>query len=268
MTDDTHGEHELSVAIITLNEERHLPALLRAVGPVAGEIVVVDSGSTDGTVEIAREAGARVIQTDWPGFGPQKQRALEACRGRWVFSVDADEVPDEELLRALARLSRGEGDADVVAYEVDRLNAYLGEYVRHAWSPDWCLRVLRRDAGRWSGDAVHERLLIDGKVGRLPGRLLHDSYDDLTDHYRRMISYARLGARGLAAKGKRFRAHYLVTRPLAAFVRRYLLKRGFLDGVRGLLVAGATAIGVFFKYAFLFELAGARRGRSKRRRGD
>jgi glycosyltransferase involved in cell wall biosynthesis len=260
MTDENTGEHELSVAIITLNEVHRLPELLSAVEPVAGEVVVVDSGSTDGTVELAREAGARVIETDWPGFGPQKQRALEACRGRWVFSVDADEAPDAELVQALGRLAAGEGDPGVVAYEVNRLNAYLGEYVRHAWSPDWCLRVLRRDAGRWSEDAVHERLLIDGKVGRLPGRLLHDSYEDLADHYQRMISYARLGARQLAAKGRRFRAHHLLTRPVAAFARRYVLKGGFLDGVRGVLVAGASAASTFFKYAFLFELQRSRRG--------
>ena len=242
----------LSLAVITRDEERNLPRLLERARQFVDELVIVDSGSTDRTVSIAREFGARVIEADWPGFGRQKQRALEACSGDWILSLDADEFPDEELVSALARVTRGEGGR-YGAYMIDRLTEYQGAFVRHAWSPDWVVRLVRRGAGRWDEKPVHEKMIVQGPIGRLPGHLLHYSYENLTDHYQRLVGYARSGAEHLDRKGYRFCATQLVARPLGAFLRRYLLKRGFRDGVRGLLVAGAAAMGVFMKYAFLFE---------------
>ncbi|RMG46445.1 MAG: glycosyltransferase [Acidobacteria bacterium] len=253
----------LSAAIITRNEAHNLPRLLEALRGVADEVVVVDSGSDDGTPEIARRFGARVIETDWPGFGLQKQRALAACRGEWVLSIDADEVPDEALAAALSRLPPPDSTT-YRGFAVDRLTWYLGDFLRHVWSPDWITRVVRRGAGRFTDSRVHERLVVDGPVGRLPGRLLHYSFRDLSDHIERTVRYARLGAQELERRGRRSRAVDLALRPAASFVQRYLLKRGFLDGYRGLIAAGVTAAGTFFKYAFLFERSLARNGGEKR----
>ncbi|MDQ7086360.1 MAG: glycosyltransferase family 2 protein [Acidobacteriota bacterium] len=158
----------LSLAVITFNEEKHLPRLLEAARN-ADEVVVVDSGSTDATVAIARSHGARVIESDWPGFGRQKQRALEEARGEWVLSLDVDELPDAQLTESLAAVARGEGD-EFDGYAMDRLTAYQGEYIRHAWSPDWVLRLVRRGRGRWTDRPVHEALVVDGSVGRLKER--------------------------------------------------------------------------------------------------
>ena len=256
------AEPRLSLAIITLNEEKLLPRLLKAARSFADEIVVVDSGSTDQTVAIARAHGARVIEHPWEGFGRQKQRALEAARGAWVLCLDADEVPDARLAESLARVA-GSEEGDFAGYAMDRLTAYQGAYVRHAWSPDWVLRLVRRGRGRWTDRPVHETLVVEGPVGRLEGKLLHDSYEDLSDHYHRLVKYSRLSAEGAYARGRRFHPTQLLIRPPAAFLRRYLLKKGFLDGVRGLLVAGATAIGAFMKYAFLYEVEREQRARQK-----
>ncbi|UCF66701.1 MAG: glycosyltransferase family 2 protein [Acidobacteriota bacterium] len=250
---ESESRPRLSVAVITHNEAGRLPALIDSVRALAGEIVIVDSGSTDGTTEIARQSGARVVVTDWPGFARQKQRALELCRGDWIFSLDADERPDEQLRRALAALPDPH-ESPYGGFAVDRLTSYHGRYMRHVWSPDWIVRVVRRGAGRFNDALVHERLEVDGPVGRLPGKLLHDSFRDLDDHLRRTIHYARLSAEQMHRRGRRFRAYQLIVRPLAAFGQRYVLKRGFLDGLAGLVVSGVIAAGTFFKYAFLAEL--------------
>ena len=243
----------LSAAVITRDEERVLPGLLRSLAGIADEIVVVDSGSTDRTVMIAREGGARVVETDWPGFAAQKQRAIDLCTGDWILSLDADEEPDARLREALARLPLPD-EARYAAFEVDRLTEYQGRFVRHAWSPDWIVRVVRKGGGRFTSSLVHERILVDGPVGRLPGHLLHYPYRDLADQASRLARYAQLAAAERERLGKRFRAYQLVTHPAAAFVQRYVMKRGFLDGVRGLLVAGSSASYAFWKYAHLYEM--------------
>jgi len=259
---DAVARPRLSAAIITRDEARNVPRLLEALRGVAGEVVIVDSGSTDGTPELARSLGARVIEADWPGFGRQKQRALEACHGDWILSIDADERPDAELAAALAALPRPE-ETRFCGYEIDRLTRYQGVYLRHVWSPDRIPRVVRRGAGRFTEARVHERLLIDGPVGRLPGHLLHDPYRDLGDHVERMIRYVRLGAEELHERGRRARPRDLLARPLAAFIQRWLLKRGFLDGWRGLLASGMIACGTLLKYGFLYELQQRERTESR-----
>ncbi len=243
---------KLSVAMICRNEAARLPRTLAAVSSIADEVVIFDSGSSDGSQEIARASGAVVHETDWPGYGLQKQRALEACTGDWILCLDADEVPDAELCRALADLpavaqSRWDG------FRVDRLTEYQGDFVRHTWSPEWLLRVCKRGKGRFTEALVHETLGVDGRVAKLPGKLLHYPVDDLAQHYVKQIGYARLSAAELHRRGRSFRAMDLALRPLFAFFQRYVLKLGFLDGVRGLLAAGATAKACFMKYAFLYE---------------
>ena len=247
----------LSLAIITRDEGEDLPRLLDAASRFADEVVVVDCGSTDGTVELAKQRGARVVETGWPGFGPQKNRALDECQGEWLLSLDADEVPDAVLTGALARVGE---DADVAGYSVRRLNHYLGKPVRHAWSADSVVRVVRRGRGRWTDAPVHEVLEVQGRVASLPGELVHHPYRDLDDHLDKLTQYARLGATEAHGGGRVFRAHQLVTHPVAAFARRFLFRLGFLDGARGLIVAVSAALSAFLKYAYLFQL---QRGRSR-----
>ncbi len=247
----------LSLAVITRDEREDLPRLLDAAEGFADEVVVVDCGSTDGTVELARERGARVVQTGWPGYGIQKNRALDECRGEWLLSLDADEVPDPELAAALARVGDG---GEAAGYEFVRRNHYLGEPIRHAWSADRIVRVVRRGRGRWTDAPVHEILEVDGSVETLPGELVHHPYRDLDDHMDKLGRYARLGAREAHAAGRTFHIHQLVTHPVAAFARRYLFRLGFLDGVRGLLVAASASLSAFLKYAHLFQLQRGRAG--------
>jgi glycosyltransferase involved in cell wall biosynthesis len=247
---DTAPRPRLSLAVITRDERETLPRLLDAAAAFADEVVVVDCGSTDGTVELARDRGAIVVETDWPGFGAQKNRAFEACTGEWLLSLDADEVPDATLAEALAGVGR---DDAAQGYTVERTAVYLGEPVRHAWSDEHIVRVVRRGHGRWSDVAVHETLVVDGAVEPLPGRLVHHSYRDLGEHWNKLVRYARAGAERADSAGRKFHVHQLVTHPCGAFLRRYVFKLGFIDGVRGLLIAGSAAASAFLKYAFLFD---------------
>ena len=247
---NTGPRPRLSLAVITRDERDTLPRLLDAAGAFADEVVVVDCGSTDGTVELARDRGATVVETGWPGFGPQKNRAFEACTGDWLLSLDADEVPDEILAAALAEVGK---DETVRGYTLERTAVYLGAPVRHAWSDERIVRLARRGHGRWTDVPVHESLEVDGRVAHLPGQLVHHSYRDLGDHWDKLVRYARAGAQRADGEGRVFRAHQLLTHPCAAFLRRYVFKLGFLDGVRGLLVAGSAAVSAFLKYALLFE---------------
>ncbi|MEO8153808.1 MAG: glycosyltransferase family 2 protein, partial [Rhizobacter sp.] len=170
----------LSVTLITHNESRHIAACLKSVA-FADEWVVVDSGSTDGTREIAESLGARVIKTDdWPGFGVQKNRALALAQGRWVLSIDADERVSETLAARIVETIKNDQAAD--GYELTRLSRFCGQWMRHGdWYPDRVLRLFRRGRGRFTDDLVHERLRIEGRVERLAGDLLHDTMPTLDD---------------------------------------------------------------------------------------
>jgi hypothetical protein len=235
----------LSVIVITRNEAQRLPTCLASLA-FADEVIVVDSGSTDGTPEIARSHGARVIETtDWPGFGPQKQRALDAASGDWVFSIDADEWVDAKLAAAIqgvlaAGASGAALSAQPAALCVDRLSAFCGQWM-HAgsWSPDRIVRMFRRGHARFSDDQVHERLLVDGPgpLGTLPGLLLHNSITSLHDGLDKMNRYSSGRAIDLRRQGRRGGLGIALGHGLSSFLRSYLLRRGFLDGRRGFVLA-------------------------------
>jgi len=244
----------LSVAIITKDEAANLPRLLDSLLPLEpAEIVVVDSGSEDKTVAIAKSYGARVVETDWPGHVEQKNRALDACSQPWILSLDADEPISPELTRSLQQvLSQGDPDKD--GYEVSRLTWYLGDWLRHVWYPEWRARLLRSGKGRWVGYNPHDRLEIDGAIGRLSGDIYHYSYIDVADHFHRSINYAHIGAKALAERGKPFRWHKLVLAPLARFFRLLIIRQGWRDGWRGWIIAWSSMFSGFLKYAFLYEI--------------
>lgn len=241
----------LSAILITQNEAQRIGPCLASLQGLADEIVVVDSGSTDGTVAMAEAAGARVVQTaDWPGFGKQKQRALDQARGDWVLSIDADEWLDEALVQAVREVAAAPiGNATPAAYETSRISAFCGRWMHHGgWYPDRGVRLFRRDRARFSDDLVHERVIVQGPVGRLPGLLLHDSIPSLDDAIAKMNRYSSGRARDLRAKGRRGSLGSAVGHGLWAFVRTYLIKRGFLDGRMGFVLAVHNAETSYYRY--------------------
>lgn len=247
----------LSVAVITFNEEGQLAQCLRSVA-WADEIVVVDRGSSDRTRAIAGEFGAVVIETaDWPGFGAQKNRALDACRGDWILALDADERVDGAL-RAEIEQVLAWPRFDV--YEMPRRSAYCGRFMRHGgWWPDRVARLFRRGAARYSEARVHERLLTDRPIGRLRAPLTHYSFRSMEQVLDKVNRYSTEGALMLAARGRRPGLASAVAHGLAAFVRTYFLKLGFLDGRHGFLLAVSNAEGSYYRYVKAMLAADGRR---------
>lgn len=242
----------LSVVLITRNEIRNIGACLRSVA-FADEVVVVDSGSRDGTAEAARAAGATVLTTeDWPGFGPQKNRALDAASGDWVFSIDADERVTPELAASLREAMHS---AKYNAWEVNRRSSYCGQYMAHSgWYPDRVLRLFQRGTARFSDDLVHERVVAEGPVGRLKGDLLHDSMPHFESVLDKLDRYSSAGALALARKGVKGSLAKALGHGWWAFMRTYVLKLGFLDGRLGLALAISNAEGTYYRYMKLWLL--------------
>ena len=244
----------LSVIVITKNEESVIRRCLDSVR-WADEIVVVDSGSTDRTVAICRDLGAKVTVTpDWPGFGPQKNRALDLATGEWVLSIDADEwVPPglaQELRSAIAQ------PGGRVAFELPRLSTFCGRFMRHSgWWPDYVPRLFRRGSGRFSDDLVHERLVLDAPVGRLQAVLIHETLSTLEELLAKINDYSTAGAAMLHAKGRSASLTKAVLHAIWAFLRTYVFRAGFLDGREGFMVAVSTAEGVYYRYLKLMLLS-------------
>jgi len=246
----------LSVAIITKNEAHRIARCLRSVAFV-DEIVVVDSGSDDGTQDIARRAGATVIETpDWPGFGPQKNRALDACHGCWVLSIDADEEVDDTLRAAILEVvGQPERPAGApLGFWLRRTSRFCGKVIRHGdWRNDRVLRLFRRAHARFTDDLVHERVDCPPPHGDLAGLLLHDSVDSVDDMAEKTLRYAELGAQKLRSNGHRGGVATALLHAAWTFVRGYLLRGGFLDGRAGWTIARLNALGTYLKYRLIEE---------------
>lgn len=239
----------LSVAIIACNEAHRIARCLKSVS-FADQIVVLDSGSTDDTVAIARGLGADVeVTPDWPGFGPQKNRALARCRYRWVLSIDADEQVSDALAAEILRVLReAPAEATVAGYWLRRSSRYCGQVIRHGlWGNDRVLRLFERQRGRFTDARVHESLVCDGETRVLEGILVHDSVDSPEDARSKARRYAFLGAEALRARGRGGALQGGVHAGWS-FVRGYLLRAGFLDGRFGLTLARLNAAGTFWKY--------------------
>jgi glycosyltransferase involved in cell wall biosynthesis len=244
----------LSVILITRNESRNVAACLKSVA-FADEWIVVDSQSDDGTADIARGLGARVIATaDWPGFGRQKNRALDAAQGRWVLSIDADERVSPALAERIRAVVAQDGPA--AGYELSRISRFCGQWMRHGdWYPDRVLRLFRRGEARFTDDLVHERLEVRGKVERLKGDLLHDTMPSLDDALDKMNRYSSGRALDKVRSGQRGSLFAALTHGWWAFVRCYVVKRGFLDGRLGLVLAIYQAEGTYYRYLKMDLLA-------------
>lgn len=237
---------KISATLVTLNEERNLPRALESLR-WCDEIVVVDSGSSDRTREIARSHGARVIENEWPGYAKQKNLAAEAASHDWILSLDADERLSPELEQELRQL-RSEGPR-FDAYSMPRLARYLGRWIRHGgWYPDRKIRLYDRRKARWAGAYVHEAVSCDGAIGELQSDLLHDTCETFSDHIRTVDRYTTLAAQEMAAAGRRVSLPRLLLAPPWTFVRTYFLRLGALDGWQGFLIASMAAFYVFAKY--------------------
>jgi len=241
----------LSVAIITRNAANQLERCLASVA-FAEEIVVVDSGSTDGTVELAARRGARVVRKEWLGFGAQKQFAVDAASHDWVLCLDADECLSTELREAIvAELKAPRG----FVYAVPRRNRFLGRWLKHGEGyPDWNVRLFHRGHARWGNEPVHEKIATRSPVLRLRGDLLHDSAETLEKYLDKQNRYTSLQAESLRAAGRRTNACQLVLSPVLRFVKFYLWRLGFLDGVPGLVHIAIGCMNSFNKYAKLKAL--------------
>lgn len=237
---------KLSVFIITRDEAANIAACLESVS-WADEIVVLDSGSTDETVAICRRYNAKVtVSPDWPGFGPQKNRALDLCTGDWLLSLDADERVPPELREEIERVL---ATPDVDAYEMPRLSSYLGRPMRHGgWWPDYVTRLLRRGAARFNEARVHEALIVTGRTGRLRNHLVHHSFRSVEQVVAKMDAYSSAAAAGMAERGRSAGLASAVLHGFFAFFRTYVLRAGFLDGRLGFVLAVSNAEGAYYKY--------------------
>jgi glycosyltransferase involved in cell wall biosynthesis len=263
----------LSVVIITHNEEANLARTLASVKSLVddgkGEIIVVDSGSTDRTVEIAKSFGAKVFVEEWKGFATQKNSAIDKATGHWILSLDADEAVTPKLLEEISsamfaqgqlRLYKPDSPMIVDAFSMPRQNLFLEKRIRHGgfW-PDRKTRLFLNGKGRFAMRPVHESVQVAGRVGKLNAPLIHHSYPTLSDYIEHMNRYSSLGAEMVVAKGKvRFSAINIVARPVLTFIYNYFFRLGFLDGREGLLLHLNHAVYVSWKYAKAWELSRSR----------
>ena len=242
----------LSVSLISFNEEDNIARTLSSIKDIAAEIIIVDSHSTDETREIAKSYGARVFDEDWKGYIAQKNSAIEKCTEEWILSLDCDEVVSRELEESIIENIRN-SEAD--GYFINRKTYYMGRFLKHAWQPDWKLRIVKRSANpKWNGYHLHEFLKISGSIKNLRGDLSHYSYKNLEDHFCRTVKYAKLSAKSYYEKGKKFKWYKSLLNPIIAFAKVFFIQRGFLDGYRGFIIAVSSLTYTFLKYVFLWEI--------------
>jgi glycosyltransferase involved in cell wall biosynthesis len=241
----------LSATLITLNAARQLAASLDSLA-FCDEIVVVDSGSSDGTVELAQSRGARVVHCDWRGFGGQKQFAIEQASYDWVLCIDADEMVSERLRESILQALQ---EPQYRAYRFPRCNRFLGRFLRYGEGyPDMSLRLFDRRCAHWSDDLVHEKVLCDMPIGTLAGDLLHESAETLESYLAKQNRYTSLAAHQAWQAGCRSHAGQLLLSPLLRFIKFYFFRRGFLDGLPGLVHILIGCANSFAKHAKIIEL--------------
>lgn len=238
---------KISATLITYNEERNVARAIESLR-CCDEVLVVDGGSTDRTVELASNLGARVIENAWKGYAEQKNFAAEQACYDWILSLDADEALSEALEAEIWQLKKTQPDCD--AYTVPRMAQYLGRWILHSgWYPDRKVRLYHRRKARWVGKYVHESVQANGRVGQLQSNLLHFTCNSLSEHLKTMERYTTLAAEELVSQGRKIGYRHLLFDPPWTFFRSYILQRGFLDGFEGLAIAYMAAFYNFLKYA-------------------
>lgn len=250
---------KLSVILITKNEATHIRRCLQSIA-WADEIIVLDSGSTDNTKEIVREFTPHVYETDWPGYGPQKNRALAKATHPWVLSIDADEELTPELCEEIQSLLKNSPPLD--SYAIRRQSLFCGRWIRHGdWRSDWVIRLWRKECGQFENRLVHEKLEIEGSRGRLTHIMRHYTYPHLDMALVKMNRYSTIWAQEAFKAGKRGSVFLGFLRAMWTFVRGYVLRGGFLDGWQGFVLGITNGVGTFYKYVKLKEVS--KRGEEK-----
>ena len=238
---------KITATIITLDEERNIARAIESLR-CADEILIVDSGSTDRTVELARNLGARIIEDNWRGYSAQKNWAAEHASNEWILSLDADEALSEALEAEIWNVKKTGPQYD--AYTMPRLARYLGRWILHSgWYPDRKIRLYRRDKASFVGDFVHESVAVKGRVGALENNILHFTCESLSEHVKTLDRYTTLAAQELAARKVEVPLSKLIVDPAWTFVKTYFIQRGFLDGPEGLTIAHMAAFYTFLKYS-------------------
>lgn len=237
----------ISATIITYNEERNIVRAIESLR-CCDEIIVVDSGSSDRTCELAEKLGAKVFDSPWPGYARQKNLAAEKAANDWILSLDADEALSEDLEAELFHIKKHGPQFD--SYTMPRIAQYLGKWIRHSgWYPDRKVRLYHREKASWVGEYVHESVHTTGSIGHLYGDLLHYTCESLTEHMRTMDRYTTLAAEQIIYQNVQITLLRLIVDPPWTFIRTYFLKAGFLDGLEGLSIAYMAAFYTFLKYA-------------------
>ncbi|MCS7083696.1 MAG: glycosyltransferase family 2 protein [Aquificaceae bacterium] len=240
----------LSLLVCVKDQEEAIKRVISSAKGLVSEIVVVDSGSKDATVENARALGAKVVFNPWQGYPRQLNFGISLCKNDWILILDSDEELSKELKESIAKELK---NPRYSAYYLCRRPYYLGGFLNHGWYPEWRLRLFKKGVVTFEGN-VHERPIISTKTGKLKGDIYHFSFKDLKEQYEKNIKYAHLMAIEMKTSGKKFRLWNLILNPLWHFVKVYFLKLGFLDGTRGFLAASSGSIYTFLKYKFLYEL--------------
>ncbi len=240
---------ELSVVVITKNEEENIGRCLESVR-WADEIILIDNQSTDRTCEIANRYRASIYSLSWQGYGSAKREGVKRAKGKWVLSIDADEEVSPELADEIGGVIRN--SENYSGFYIPRKTNFLGRWIHHSgWYPDLVLRLFLRDRGNFDEAVVHEKVVLDGKTGYLKGELRHYSYPNLEQYLEKFNHYTTLGAEEAFRRGKRERWLDIVVRPPVAFVKHYISRQGFRDGMEGFIISVMSSIAVFVKYAKL-----------------
>ncbi|NPA52356.1 MAG: glycosyltransferase family 2 protein [Aquificae bacterium] len=241
---------KLSVLIATKNAEDTIERAINSIKEIADEIIVVDSGSTDKTLEIAEKLGAKIFFKEWENYGVQQNFLIDKSTGDFCFVLDSDEEVSPELRNSIKEVLKKDQTAD--CYEVNRKTYYMGKFLNHVWQPEWRIRLFKKGKVRFQ-ERVHAKAICNGTKERLKGDLYHYSYKNLKHHFQKTIYFAEETANLMYKNKKKFRFYNLILNPLIYFTKFYFLKKGFLDGYRGFIVSVVGAVYGFFKYAFLFE---------------
>ncbi len=242
----------LSAVVIAKNEEANIGRCLKSI-MWADEIIVVDSNSTDKTVEFAVQYGAKVFTSEWRGYGPAKRAGVARAGGQWILSLDADEQVTGLLAQEIRDIVTG--PSDCAGYYINRRTNFLGRWIRHCgWYPDPVLRLFRKDSGDVNEAPVHEKVEVNGPVGKLEGEILHYSYPTLETYFEKFNRYTTMGAEEALRRGKKCRWFDLTVRPVVSFFTHFVSRQGFRDGTEGFLISVLSSAAVLVKYAKLRQL--------------
>lgn len=244
---------KISVAMITFNEEKILKKTLDSVKGLVDEIVIVDSGSTDNTEKIAREYGARFFVEPWKGYGAQKNSAIEKCQGEWILNIDADEVLSEELKEEIRKVISSETKESV--FKINRVSVCFGKVLKHGgWGTSFAIRLFRKDSGKYNDNTVHEEFVTKENISKIKKDIYHYSYLTMEDYFNRFNRYTTEGAKEYYKHGKKVSLIDLTLNPIYKFLKMYVIRLGFLDGIPGFVIASTSAMYSMIKYFKLREM--------------